>query len=137
MMAALKYFEHGLLFSTVYLLIGVTGLDFMFKIGIMAILGFFMFGFINSLINRYLWKISMKSDYWSFITQGFILIWPLAIINLLFILASYPFLNNWITIVVVYLVQCIPYGFVCKYIADRYEEEDEETVDVSKLDKYD
>jgi uncharacterized membrane protein len=138
MMAVFKYFVHGLLFSAVYLGIAVSGLDFIFKIGITAILGFFIFGFINSLITRYLWKISMKSDYWSFLEQGFILIWPLAMINLLFILPLYPFLNNWLTIVVVSLVQCMPYGFVCKYIAGRYEEEEkEEETDVSKLDKYD
>jgi hypothetical protein len=135
MMTALKYFVHGLLFSAVYIGLGVSGLDFIFKIGMTAIVGFVLFGFINSLITSRLWKIPMKSDYWSFLVHGFILIWPLALINLLFVLPLYPFLNNWLTIVVVFLVQCIPYGFVCKYIGERYEED--ETIDVSKLPKHD
>jgi hypothetical protein len=138
MMAALKYFAHGLLFSAVYFGIGITGLDFVFRTAMTAALGFFMFGLINSVITRYLWGIPMKSDYWSILEQGLILIWPLGIINLVFILFSYPYLDNWLTLVLVSLVQCMPYGFVCKYIAGRYEDEDdeEETVDISKLDKY-
>lgn len=137
MMAAFKYFVHGVLFSAVYIVIGISGLHvIMFATVMTAIFGFVTFGFINSLINRYLWKIPMKSDYWSFLEQGFILIWPLGIINFFFLLLSYPFLYNWLAVVLVSLVQCMPYGFVCKYVADRYEE-GEETIDVSKLDKYD
>jgi len=135
MIVVLKYFVHGLLFSAVFAGLAVSGLDFIFRIAITVFLGFFLFGFINSLITNRLWKIPMKSDYWSFFAQGFILFWLLAVINLFFLLLSYPFINNWLTIVVVFLVQCIPYGFACKFIAERYEED--ETIDVSKLDKYD
>jgi len=127
-----KYFVHGLLFSAVFAGLAVSGLDFIFTTVITVLLGLFLYGLINSLITSLLWKIPMKSDYWSFIVQGFILIFAFGGINLLFMLSLYPFLNNWITIVVVFLVQCIPYGIVAKQIAIRWEEEGETTEEVKR-----
>ena len=129
-----KYFIHGLLFSLVFVTLSISGLSVFFYTGITIIAGLIFYGFINSLITSRLWKIPMKSDYWSFFEHGFILIWPLAGINLFLALIFYPILNIWTTILMFFL-QCFPRGFVCKLIAQRYEEDN--NIDISKIPKYD
>jgi hypothetical protein len=87
----IKYFFHGILFSGLFLVLGiiwavilavliVIGLFIGFIIGIIVL--FFIIGGLNVLLTGSIWNISVKSDWKSLLAHGFVLFIALLIANI-------------------------------------------------------
>lgn len=119
-----KYFIHGIAFSLLFLVLGfVWVLIFALLVGLGSFIGlilgfgllFLLIGFLNSEITKWLW-FDVKTETLSLLFHGLVLFLALLPIDLVF-LGMYlafpypPFL------IVRFLLQTIPYGFIAKKVA--------------------
>jgi hypothetical protein len=119
-----KYFIHGIAFSLLFLVLSLMWtvvfallIGFGFLIGL--ILGFallfLIIGYLNSEITKLLW-FDVKTETLSLLVHGVVLFLALLPIDLVFI-GIYLVFPNPLFLVVRFLLQTIPYGFVAKKVA--------------------
>ena len=120
-----KYFTHGILFSTLFLvLIIVLGsvAAFLETIDLMLVLltGFWLLcpiiGFANSVITSLLWfKVDMS--FLGILAHGFVLLILLFIVNVIFIIVPSLVFPGIVTTVVTLIIESFLDGFVGKTVA--------------------
>lgn len=130
----LKYFLHGLAYSLLMLvlvfvwaliLLILTMLGAIIGLIIGVILLFFIMGFLNSFLTLYIWSIPVKMQLTSLLGHGFLLFIALIVVNVpaMMINLSVPGLA---TSIVLFIAYAFIDGFVSKYVALIWREEDEE-----------
>ena len=129
-----KYFVHGLMFSSLLTILQFSG--FLVILQILFIIGWAFFGILNGIIASRLWRIEVKSDWYSLILQGFFVDLAMAMIGFIFlvILAVTGIYSNPYAPIAVFVVQGIPIGFICKKITEYFEEEEEPKIEVPMTD---
>jgi len=125
-----KYFIHGIAFSLLFLV-----LSFMWTVvlallvGLGSVIGlilgfallFLMIGYLNSEITKLLW-FDVKTETLSLLGHGLVLFLVLLPIDFVFIMMYLAFPYP-LFLIVRFLLQTIPYGFVAKKVAGLWEDE--------------
>lgn len=119
-----KYFIHGIAFSLLFLVLGfMWAFVFALLIGLGSFIGliigfallFLIIGYLNSEITKWLW-FDVKTETLSLLVHGIVLFLALLPIDLVFI-GMYLAFPYPLFLVVRFLLQTIPYGFIAKKVA--------------------
>jgi hypothetical protein len=119
-----KYFIHGIAFSLLFLVLGfVWVFIFALLVGLGSFIGFILgfgllfllIGFLNSEITKWLW-FDVKTETLSLLFHGLVLFLALLPIDLVFMgmYLAFPYPPF---LIVRFLLQTIPYGFIAKKVA--------------------
>jgi hypothetical protein len=126
----IKYFSHGILFSGIFLILGIVwaiilailvsvGLFIGFIIGVIVL--FFIIGGINVFLTDYIWNISVKEDWKSLLAHGFLLFILLLLVNIPSIIIRLID-KSLVTSIVLFLIYCFIDGYISKTVALNWEE---------------
>lgn len=127
-----KYFIHGLAFSiltSLLVLLWAVILAFLILmglfIGLIVGIGLLMLivGFINSVVTGWLW-FPVKSGFWNMLVHGFVLFIALLVVNAIVSWTPQQILPGIPTLVVAFIVTCFVDGYVGKWVASFWEEEE-------------
>lgn len=121
----MKYFLHGILFSGLFLVLGivwavifvflvVAGLFIGFIIGVIVL--FLIIGGLNTLLADFIWGILVNDDWKSLLLHGFVLFITLLIASIpsFIINQTAPSL---VTSIILFLIYCFIDGFIAKNVA--------------------
>lgn len=124
-----KYFIHGLAFSLLFLVLGfVWGVVFVFFAVLGGLIGlaigfgllFPTIGYANSVITREMW-FDVRMEFWDLFVHGVVLFIALLPINLLFLALQLAF-PDILVLIVTFLIETIPNGFVASKVAGLWED---------------
>jgi hypothetical protein len=135
---SLKYFLHGILFSIIYIFLTIFWIfvlafliAFGFIIGfiIAFIVLFFLIGGINVYLTDRIWDVSLKEDWMSLLSHGFVLFVALILVHIPAIIVVsfvFSFTPNTVVTILLLIVYAFIDGFVAANVAPLWEEEYEE-----------
>ncbi len=127
-----KYFEHGLAFSLIMLILGI-GLAFLlvflvvtgFILGL--IIGFLILLVVYAGINAFLmdriWHVFIKTDWKSLLAHGLVLMIVLLLVSIPSLAINF-LMPNVIVYIVMLIIYCPIDGYIAKNIAQEYIVED-------------
>lgn len=131
-----KYFLHGILFSVLFLLLGIAWIFMMILlVSLGAIIGFIIgigllfliVGFINMALGVHLWNIEAETGFWNMFFHGLVLFILLLIANLITsTLPNYAFPGT-ATLVVTFIISTFLNGFIGKKVSSWFGHEIVET----------
>jgi ABC-type dipeptide/oligopeptide/nickel transport system permease component len=125
-----KYFVHGLLFSTLLFVLGIAWTFVLtFLIGFAAMMGliiglillFLMVGFLNSVISSYLW-FEVKFGFWDSLFHGIVLFSALIVLDIVLKIPTSVF-PGIATSIITFIIAAFIEGFVAKKLAGWWQEE--------------
>ena len=127
-----KYFLHGILFSVVFLLLGIAWIFMMILlVSLGAIIGFIIgigllfliVGFINMVLGVHLWNIEAETGFWNIFFHGLVLFILLLIANLITsTLPNYTFPGT-ATLVVTFIISTFLNGVIGKKVSSWFGHE--------------
>lgn len=127
-----KYFLHGILFSVLFLLLGIAWIFMMILlVSLGAIIGFIIgigllfliVGFINMVLGVHLWNIEAETGFWNIFFHGLVLFILLLIANLITsTLPNYAFPGT-ATLVVTFIISTFLNGVIGKKVSSWFGHE--------------
>lgn len=127
-----KYFLHGILFSVLFLLLGIAWIFMMILlVGLGAIIGFIIgigllfliVGSINIVLGVRLWNIEAETGFWNMFFHGLVLFILLLIANLITsTLPNYAFPGT-ATLVVTFIISTFLNGVIGKKVSSWFGHE--------------
>lgn len=124
-----KYFLHGILFSILFLILGLGWIFVMILlVSLGAIIGliiaiallFFILGFINTVLGVHLWNIEAETGTWHIFLHGLVLFLLFLIANLITSFLPNLVFPGTATLVVTFIISTFLNGFIGKNVSSWF-----------------